>query len=152
MDSRLNNTNMKKNIIIFSSVILALSCNVNKLPRFDYNNGPNPWINAFKDRVFITCLSQSYPKGVSDSIFNLISKYDLYNPYDDFIDYEINNKRFLDSLGASIPKKAPPFWHIDEPDNKGKNVNICNCLHYYASRELDSIAISEYKKVTKNNN
>jgi hypothetical protein len=106
-------------------------------------------MNAFKDNVFITCLYQSYPFEARDSIFWMISKYDLYNPYDGFIDYKIERKKFVDSLGASISKNIPLFWHTDEKENKGKNVYMCTCLHYYKSRELDSIALSEYKKYKK---
>lgn len=125
------------------------SCKTNKLPRFDYDNGPNPWVNAFKDNVFIACLYKSYPPEARDSIFRMISKYDLYNPYDGFTDYKMKSKNLLDSLGSSVPKNLPPFWHADEQDNKGKNVYMCTCLHYYKSRELDSIALSEYRKYEK---
>jgi hypothetical protein len=70
----------------------------------------------------------------------------LFNPYDEFLAYKIERKIFLDSLAASIPKKLPTFWHIDEQEDQGKNVYLCACLHYYASRELDSIARIEYEK------
>jgi hypothetical protein len=142
---------MKKFVILFSWAMIECACSTNKLPRFDYNNGPNPWINAFKDRVFINCLYQSYPAGVRDSIFQLMARYDLFNPYDDINVYASNNKKLLDSLGGSIPKNLPAYWHADEADLKGKNVYMCSCLHYYSSKELNSVARGEYKKFRKAN-
>lgn len=93
--------------------------------------------------MFISKLST--PK-TSDSIFRIISKHDLFNPYEDFLSYKVERKASLDSIGASIPKNIPAFWHGDEQEDEGKNVYLCACLHYYASRELDSIARIEYEK------
>ncbi len=140
-----------KNIITFLLIICtSLSCKVQELNSFDYNNGPNPWVNAFKDYVFVQCLNQSYPLEASKIIFNNISKYDLYNPYDGFVEYRIANTSFLDSIAEMKPKNIPPFKHNDGVNDKGKNVYLSNCLHFYASRQLDSIAKNEYKKYLKN--
>jgi hypothetical protein len=70
----------------------------------------------------------------------------LFNPYDEFLAYKIERKIFLDSLAASIPKNLPTFWHIDEQEDQGKNVYLCSCLHFYISRELDSVVRVEYER------
>lgn len=129
-------------------ILFFSSCTVNKLARFNYNNGPNPWINAFKDRVFVKCLEHSYN---NDSIFTMINKIDVYvNPYDAFY-LEGDRIKLLDSLSHSIPLHIPPPSGLIEGVD-GRNFYLCNCLHYYASKELDSIARKEYKnelKITK---
>ena len=44
---------MKNRILFICSVLFILSsCKTTRFPHFDYNNGPNPQINAFKDNVF----------------------------------------------------------------------------------------------------
>lgn len=138
-----------KNFLGFFLMLLFFfsSCTVNKLPRFDYINGSNPWIDAFKDRVFVNCLKHSYN---NDSVFIIINKKDVYiNPYDGFYDYlEADKIKFLDSLGNSIPLHIPPPTGLVEGVG-ARNFYMCNCLHYYASRELDSIAKKEYKKHIK---
>jgi hypothetical protein len=54
--------NMKNRILFICSVLFILSsCKTTRFPHFDYNNGPKPWINAFKENIFLSCLSQSYP-------------------------------------------------------------------------------------------
>jgi hypothetical protein len=72
------NINEKIFFLLFV-VLLLIACSRRTYQKFDYNNGPNPWVNAFKDRVFFACLHESYK---DDSLFKAIDKKDGFNPYD----------------------------------------------------------------------
>lgn len=135
---------MKKLFFLLLFSILFSSCIINQLPQFDHYKSQNPWVSAFKDRVFIKCLEHSYSN--SDTILKLIGKTDAFNPYDGIYSYLEKNWKYIDSIGKSIPKNAPTLWLDDYKDH---NTYLCNCLHYYESRELDSIAKKEYKKNSK---
>lgn len=88
--------------------------------------------------MFYACLNEGYQ---NDSIFELMKKRDLFNPYDEIDFDEIDSAR---ANGKKIIKNMPKPWHCD--DCKGnENYISANCLHYYASRELDSIARISYK-------
>jgi len=50
------------------------------------------------------------------------------------------------NIGGNIPK---PYRNIDNPRDTTKKLILAHCLHYYASRALDSIARDEYKKHLK---
>ena len=127
-------------------VLLFASCKTIRNNRYDTPRETTAFINAFKDHVFFKCFAESYPAVSRDSIFKILSKFELYNPNEDFRDYVFAHKNLIDSLGISIPKNLAPFWHRDGEENKGKNVYIASCLHYYASSQLDSIAKAAYKK------
>lgn len=126
-------------------MVLLVSCgSVNKREGFNYKNVQNPWINSFKETVFIECLKQSYD---NDTILILIGKKDLLNTYDeiDFSDLH-NAKRIGKNVAVNIPN---PEYKFD--DYKiGQKYYMSTCLRYYASKELDSIANVEYKKHLKN--
>jgi len=130
---------MKYITLIFFTLILNSCSSQNKYEHFDYQNGPNAWINAFKDQMFFACLRESYS---NDSIYKMIEKHDALNPYDGL------NLESLDkakALGKSIIKNIPPPA-MCESCNNGENYFMADCLHYYKSRELDSIAHTEFKK------
>lgn len=148
MCGNFNNEKMKRKYVIIV-VFLFAACETSKLQQFNNSKDENAFINAFKDHVFFKCFYASYPYNVRDSISRIMMKYELYNPNEDFRIYAFENKKLIDSLGISIPKNIPPFWHIEGEENKGKNVYLATCLHYYASSQLDSIARTEYKKYRK---
>lgn len=122
-------------IIVFSSCKASYNS-----PRFDFNNGPKPCLNAFKDRVFFSILQESY-KG-TDAIKE-INKRDLGNPYDGIYDPTLFKK--IDSISKEFIKKLPPPALCVEC-KKDQNYFMAQALHFYASRELDSLAKAELKK------
>lgn len=94
---------MKKIILVASLLLIYLSCKTRyKYPKFDYNNGPNSWINAFKDRVFFNSLRESYK---SDTIFKLIEKKDAFNPYEGLGPDAINKAKLI---AIELVRKMPP--------------------------------------------
>ncbi|WP_343618027.1 hypothetical protein, partial [Flavobacterium sp.] len=76
-----------KRIIILSLICLS-SCS--GYQKFDYNKSNNPWITAFKDNVFFSCLKEGYQ---SDTIFQLLEQKDAFNPYDGLSLDAINETR-----------------------------------------------------------
>ncbi|WP_417353294.1 hypothetical protein [Flavobacterium alkalisoli] len=111
--------------------------------KFDYNVSSNPWIVAFKDQAFFSCLRESYSN--NDTIFKLIEKRDAFNGYDNL---GLNNITLAKELGKKIVVEMPPP-SMCEGCTEGMNSYMANCLHYYNSRELDSIAHVEYEKYIK---
>lgn len=139
-----------KNLYLLVLSLVFISCNTYKRDNFKYRNEDKKvWINTFKTEVFYECLKEGYE---NDSIFKLIAKKDLFNSYD-AIDFTTID--FARELGKNIIVKMPkPYMKIDigEDDLKNKDFISYNCLNYFASKELDSIATSEYKKMLKNRN
>ena len=136
-----------KKIIILILPFIILSCSTQKRDKFEYRNEDKKvWINTFKTEVFYECLKEGYK---NDSIFKLMAKKDLFNSYD-AIDFTTVD--FARELGKKIIVKMPmPYIKIDigEDEQKNKNFISYNCLNYFASKELDSIANSEYVKMLK---
>jgi hypothetical protein len=127
--------------------LLFLSCNIYKRDNFKYRNEDKKvWINTFKSEVFYSCLNEGYQ---NDSLRKVFQNKDLFNLYDGF---DINSIDFARKLGKQIIIKMPkPYIKIDigEDDLNNKNFISYNCLNYYASKELDSIANIEYEKMLK---
>ncbi|MCD0466251.1 hypothetical protein [Flavobacterium sp. ENC] len=119
------------------------SCGKNSYEKFSYTKSNNPWITAYKDNVFFACLKESYK---NDSIYELIEQKDALNPYDGLSLKALNETR---KMGQNIVKNMPKP-KMCENCKEGENYYMSNCLHYYASRELDSIAKSAYKEHLKN--
>ncbi|TRW26668.1 hypothetical protein FMM05_04630 [Flavobacterium zepuense] len=128
-----------KYIFFLGFILILNSCAKNSYSNFDYNRADNPWIDAFKDQAFITCLKESY---AHDSIFKLIEKKDALNPYDGLSLESLQKAR---SLGKLISKDIPPP-SMCENCTEGQNYYMATCFHYYKSKELDSIANAEYRK------
>jgi hypothetical protein len=95
--------------------------------------------NAFKDRVFFSILQECY-KG-TDAIKE-IQKRDVGNPYDGIYDPILFKK--IDSIGKDFAKNIPPPSLCE--CSKEQNYFMAQALHYYRSRELDSIAKVELQK------
>ena len=128
--------------ILIVCLVIAVGCKTrHENTNFEYNISENPWIDAFKDQVFFNCLRESY----SDrKVFEIIEKYDAFNPYDGL---DSENIILAKKLGEEISKNIPPPIMCDGCKG-GQNYFMATCLHYYASKELDSIAKAEYKKFT----
>jgi hypothetical protein len=138
-----------QNAVILTICLLVLSCNTYKRDKFYYRgqikSSSMSWINNFKDEVFYECLKEGYK---NDSIFKLMSKKDLFNTSDGGMTLDDYNS--IRILGRKIIKNMPPpYIHIDDEDISGMNFISASCLHYYASRELDSIAKAAYKNHVK---
>jgi len=149
MDLKLIYMKSVQNTIVLLIYLSIISCNTYKRDSFYFRNhikykDETFWIDNFKDEVFYACLREGYK---NDTIFKLIGKKDLFNIS------EINDFSEMDSarvLGRRIINKMPPpYIHIDDKDITGMNFISATCLHYYASRELDSIAKRAYKEHTK---
>ncbi|WP_316806081.1 hypothetical protein [Pedobacter agri] len=131
-------------LLVLVCLFLFCSCRVShQYSKFDFNNGPNPCINAFKDRVFLSILTEAY-KG-TDALKE-ISKKDVGNPYDGIYSPELFKK--IDSIGHDFFKKIPPPELCE--CGKGQNYFMAQALHFYASRELDSVAKIELKNFSIN--
>jgi hypothetical protein len=132
---------MKKTIlmIIVVTVVFIGCSNKYRFPKFDYNNGPNPCINAFKDKVFFSILRESY-KGTD--AFKEIGKRDVGNPYDG-LPPTLNAK--IDSIAKDFVKKLPRPALCDEC-SKEQNYFMAQALHFYRSHELDAITKAELGK------
>lgn len=86
--------------------------------------------------------SESYN---NPEIFRLIEQRDAYNTYDGLSLESIElARRLAKELIQNIPKPV-----MCEGCKDGKNYYMAVSLHYYASRELDSIADVEYKNDLK---
>jgi hypothetical protein len=131
-----------KNIKTLLILFYFCSCSKNTFPKFDYNKSDNPWIDAYKDNVFFSCLKESYK---NDSIFKLIEKKDGLNPYDGLSLEDLEKTRYLGiNLSTNISKPI-----LCDNCKEGNNYYMANCLHYYISKELDSIAKKAYKNFLK---
>lgn len=128
-----------KIFIILICILVISSCANHHYPKFDYDNGPNPWINAFKDKVFLNILKESYQ---SDTIFKLIEKKDAFVPYDGLGLEAIQQAK---KIAINLVKNMPPPSLCENCLN-GMNYYMANALHYYRSMQLDLIARKEYKK------
>lgn len=131
-----------KNIQIIFILFCFCSCSKNAYQKFDYNNTDNPWITAYKDNVFFSCLRESYK---NENVFKLIEQKDALNPYDGLSLEDLQKSKELGTnLSANIPKPI-----MCENCKEGDNYYMSNCLHYYISKELDSIAKKAYKNHLK---
>lgn len=131
---------MKKFLIII--FLVCVSCSKTTYPKFGYNVSESPYKDAFKDQVFFACLRESYN---NPELFKLIEQKDMYNPYDGLsLESRELAKRLAKELVQNIPKPV-----MCEDCREGRNYYMAVSLHYYANRELDSIADMEYKKFVK---
>ncbi|MGV9002662.1 hypothetical protein [Flavobacterium sp.] len=136
---------MKKFIFI---VLVFASCKNYNRDCFSYDESiKESWINSYKYEVCYGCLKEGIG---NDSLRIILKKKDLFNKNLEIDFSTIDNAR---SIGKNIIINMPkPFIKIDEEQNdlKEKNFISYNCLKYYASKELDSIAKFEYEKYLKN--
>ena len=124
-------------------VIIVSYCNVKIYKKFEYNFSDNPWINAFKDRVFISSLKEAYK--TDTIIFNHIEQKDALNPFDGLTLLEM---RKADQIGLVLIHNMPPPA-MCEGCKSGMNYFMATLLHYYNSRELDKLTRRLYKEHKK---
>ncbi|OYQ49905.1 hypothetical protein CHU92_00230 [Flavobacterium cyanobacteriorum] len=124
-----------------------LCCNSIKNNPFTYKQTTKElWIDSYKYEVFYGCIKEGLG---NDSLRILLRNKDLFNPNLELDIETINHAR---GLGAIFIEKIPqPYIKIDKGEEHLRNKNFIsyNCLRYYASKELDSIANEEYRKNEK---
>lgn len=137
---------MKTKFYLLILVLIISSCK-SKYQRdtFQYDDTSNLWINAFKYQVFYTCLKEGIN---NDTLYKIMRNKDLFNPYDDI---DILERKTASELGKKVIENLPKptvIPHCDDCNESlqnSKNYISNNCLKYYASKELDSIAKIAYK-------
>lgn len=103
------------------------------------------WKNNFKTEFFVKCLQ----KGINnDTLTRIVTSKDLLYYNANPLEFQ---HQWADSLALAVIQNQPLpiFPHCEDCDEsrEAKKRFICgNCLNYYASRELDSIAEVAYKK------
>jgi hypothetical protein len=121
-----------------------------KRAKFDYNQSEKQiWIDSYKYEVFYGCIKEGIG---NDSLRIILDNKDLFNKNSDMPFPTIDEARVH---GKEIIMNMPKAYikiDNDQEDLKHKNFISYNCLVYYASRDLDSIAKAEYKKYLKERN
>ncbi|UPQ80063.1 hypothetical protein M0M57_04325 [Flavobacterium azooxidireducens] len=124
-------------------ILLTCSCSSNKRDSFSYDyKSKDFWINSYKYEVFYGCIKEGL---VNDSLRIILKDKDLFNPNSDLDFLTIDNAR---EKGKKIIRDMPDVYiKIDSGEEKLKTKNfiLFNCLNYYKSKELDSIANNAYK-------
>ncbi len=95
------------------------------------------WLMSYKRQVFISCL-KSQDTSVSKNDISESINFDLIG--------NTASTKQADSLGKEFYKLIQPSKILDYNKNKAL---INECLAYYESKQLDSIARSAYKKYLK---
>lgn len=138
---------MRKYFLLIGYICLV-SCASNEKKRFNYiDNDKEFWINSYKTEVFLSCINEGIK---NDTLFIILSNKDLLNMNEEISFSEIDSAR---KLGVSIAKKIPkPYIKIDsdETELNGKRLISYNCLKYYSSHELDSIAKKAFEEYLLN--
>lgn len=137
-----------KNIFLICVFLFLNSCKTNCLKqKFNYEekNSKELWINSYKYEVFYGCIKEGLG---NDSLRIILKDKDLFNKSLELEFNTIDNARQLGSyIVVNMPK---PFIKFENENDLNKNFITYNCLKYYASRELDSIANIEFIKTLKN--
>lgn len=123
------------------------SCNTFKRERFKYiQDEKQSWINSYKYEAFYECINEGLE---NDSLKIILSNKDLFAPN---LNIDFSTTEEARQCGRNIAKKIPkPFIKIDKGEEKliNKKFISFSCLNYFASRELDSIAKSQYEFLKK---
>ncbi len=134
--------------ILIIAVFILSSCCSNVYPHFDYKLSENPWITAFKDRVFFSAMREAYKS--DPLIFKLVEKKDALNPYDGL---SLTDIKKAEEIGEELVKNMPQP-SMCEGCQTGMNYFMASSLHYYISQELNAIVKRLYKihiKIDKKN-
>jgi hypothetical protein len=114
------------------------ACHRNGFPTFDYKKSTNPWIDAFKDRVFFSALQEAYKSDTT--IFISIRKKDALNPFDGLYG---EARMYAEKIGIDLIRKMPSPT-MCEGCKGDMNYYMATALHFYKSKELDNIAKKMY--------
>ncbi|HET8963551.1 MAG TPA: hypothetical protein VFM99_06625 [Chitinophagales bacterium] len=129
--------------LLFTVLFFAQACNKNSYPTFDYNKTSNPWIDAFKDKVFFSALVEAYK--TDTTIFKLIRKKDALNPYDGI---KGEASEVAQKIGIDLIKNMPAPAMCESCEAE-MNYYMATALHFYKSKELDNIARENYAVALK---
>lgn len=132
---------MNKYLIIFVGLILC-GCHTIKSNN-NYNLNKEDWIFVYKNSVFISCLKSSIS---SNGCVETYFKDDASEAINFDVIGDINIAAQTDSIGKQYYNRIKPSIVLDF-NNKKAVVN--ECLAFYISSHLDSIAEREYKKYLK---
>ncbi|MFA5556034.1 MAG: hypothetical protein WCY06_05850 [Flavobacteriaceae bacterium] len=139
---------MRVFIIMFISSLFFFSCNSYKRERFTYYEQEKKiWINSYKYQVFYGCIERGIG---NDSLRIILKNKDLFSKNSNVNFFIIDQAR---EYGKRIIEEMPDAnIKIDKGEEYLRNKNFIsyNCLVYYASRELDSIANNAYKQYIEN--
>lgn len=143
---------MKERIIIVSFLLTLFSscCGVKK-ESFRYNQSSNLWIATYKQHVFCTCLLEGYKNDSvsgyeSDTLIWYIRKKDPLVVYDELNFLALESTDVLGKkISHGIPTVVLPAEIYGEEESFERKFIMMNCLNYYDSKELDSIAKLWYK-------
>lgn len=131
---------MKKTLLTLLIFAFLVSCSSYRKNKFVYNEFT--WIDQFKESVFLACIRESYK---SDSIYEQMSQRDIFFANDALYD----QLELINRLGEDFVKKIPLPKRPCPECKKEDKYFMANCLKYYKSKELDSIAKLEYGKFLK---
>lgn len=137
---------MKYLQLILSIAFLATACctqnNIADSSKKE-NNDPHQdaFVKYFKVQSFCSCYKYSFK---DTDIIDIMSKEDLMGSYDELANRLILKK--IDSLGETVSKTILPSTYQDF-ENKRRITS--ECLRFYTSEKLDSIAYAEYIKYNK---
>lgn len=135
---------MKTIGLAFCCIILFFSChNTKKISKKIAN--PNTvhlhegeWVSNFKNEVFIRCLKEIYPSRLAE-MFDSIDASSSANL--DQMNYDNRALVLVDSLAIAFKSSHEASLSIEK-----RKITINVCMSYRNSKELDSIALSYYKR------
>ncbi len=141
---------METKLKILFITLLLTSCSIQRKNKKPIEIDKKNWIETYKTSVFWSCFRESYS---NDSLVKLIAKKDFIYQNEVLADWEIieNSEEIGKKQAKSIKKITvyPKFEEGNKEEFFKKNYFLKNCLNYYVSKELDSIANSEYEKMLK---
>ncbi|TCC89475.1 hypothetical protein EZ428_17440 [Pedobacter frigiditerrae] len=127
-----------KNIFLFG--ILFLLANFSFGQKLDKKQ----WINFYKEYATYRCLCEVTDNKVEQY---LSTKKDVsFSVHSEFLGTYIEK---ADSIGRDFAKNMRPIQVDKENDLFGMNTNFKNCLLFYKSKSLDSIAKKSYQGFSK---
>ena len=137
---------METKLITLFIAFLLTSCSIHNKNKNSIEIDKKNWIDTYKTVAFWSCFRESYS---NDSLVKLITRKDFIYQNEILADWEIiENAEDIGKKHAINIEKLIVFPKFEEGNKEEflkKNYFLQNCLNYYASRELDSIAKKLYK-------
>ena len=143
-------------LLVVISCFIMTSCSTTYTREkfsYVYINEKNAWIESYKYKVFYSCFKEGMQ---NDTILKMIDKKDFFDINDDAIDVRdldkasALGKKIIKNLPRAIIQKCDECTEKEQKENLLKKYISSNCVKYYASKELDSIAKKAYKEHLKN--
>lgn len=139
-------------LMLYAIAIFLTSCSSNSYKRQRFTYSPSEkqiWIDSYKYEVYFGCINEGLE---NDSLRIILKSRDLYSKNAE-IDFKVidDARRY----GKYIIKQMPDAnikIDNDQQHLRDNNFISYNCLVYYASLQLDSIANIAYKDYIKSKN